>query len=62
MKTASRPRLLTVADVAERCLVPESTVRYWIHKKRIPYVKVGRRVRIEEDVLEALIDSGRRGA
>ena len=51
--------LLTVLQAAELLAVREATVRAWIWRKRIPYVKVGRRaVRIRRDVVEELIRRG----
>lgn len=53
-------RLLTVDEVAERLTVSPSYVRRrLIFEHRIPYVKVGRHVRIDEADLEDFIDRGR---
>lgn len=48
-------RLLSVEEVAEICSVKVRTVRTWILERRIPYVKLGRYVRIREDDLQGLI-------
>lgn len=54
------PPLLTIEDAAERLKVSPGYVRRrLIFERRIPYVKVGRYVRIEPAALEALIASGR---
>ena len=53
------PKLLTVQQVAERCGVSVRCVRHWIFEKRIPYVKLGRYVRVSELDLENFIESGR---
>jgi len=51
--------LLTVLQAAELLAVREATVRAWIWRKQIPYVKVGgRAVRIRRDVVEGLIERG----
>jgi len=52
-------RLLTIAEVQERCGVKERTVRTWIFVKRLPYVKLGRYVRINEHDLNDFINSNR---
>ncbi|MDQ4144399.1 MAG: helix-turn-helix domain-containing protein [Actinomycetota bacterium] len=62
--TAPRPpkaRLLTVDDAAERLNVSVRNVRHQIFTRRLPVVKIGRLVRIDERDLEALIDRGRSG-
>ena len=35
--------LLTVAETAQRLRISEYTLRGWISRRRIPYVKIGRR-------------------
>ena len=62
--TTSRPpkdRLLTVDDVAERLNVSVRNVRHQIFMRRLPIVKIGRLVRVDEQDLEELIDRGRMG-
>lgn len=51
-------RLLTVPQFAEMLSLKLSTVRSWIWTKRIPYIKLGRAVRIRQDVAEGLVDRG----
>jgi excisionase family DNA binding protein len=54
------PRLLTVAEVAEVLNVsPEYVRRRLVFERRLPYIKVGRHLRIDETDLRAFIDSGR---
>jgi excisionase family DNA binding protein len=53
------PKLLTVAQVAERLSVSERNVRHQIFQRRIGIVKIGRLVRIDERQLEEFIDEGR---
>lgn len=54
------PRLLTVEEAAELLKVSPGYVRRrLIFERRIPYVKVGRYVRIEPGALDALIAAGR---
>ena len=55
-----RSRLLTVDQTAERLNVSPAYVRRrLIFERRIPYVKIGRHIRIDEADLEELIDRGR---
>jgi excisionase family DNA binding protein len=54
------PQLLTVHQVAERLNVSESYVRRrLVFERRIPYIKFGRKLRIDLADLEAFIDNGR---
>jgi excisionase family DNA binding protein len=54
------PQLLTVQQVAERLNVSENYVRRrLVFERRIPYVKFGRKLRIDLADLEAFIDNGR---
>jgi excisionase family DNA binding protein len=60
MSDARRPPLLTVEEVAETLSVSPAYVRRrLVFEKRIPYVKVGRHVRIDGRDLEDFIDRGR---
>ena len=55
----SAARLLSLVECAERT---STTIRWWrraVFERRIPYVKLGALVRIEESVLEELIEAGR---
>ena len=57
---APRSPLLTVDQAAERLNVSPAYVRRrLIFEGRIPYVKIGRHVRIDEADLQELIDRGR---
>jgi len=48
--------LLTVAEAAAVLGIKEATVRAWILKRRLTYVKLGRVVRIPAKELEMLIE------
>ncbi len=52
-------KVLTVKEAAERLNVSVRNVREHIYRRRLPVVKIGRLVRIEEGELEAFIDRGR---
>ncbi len=51
--------LLTVEEAAEQLNVTVRNVREHIYRHRLPIVKVGRLVRIEQSELEAFIERGR---
>lgn len=52
----ARGRLLTVKEAADRLNVSVRNIRHRIHQRRLPIVKIGRLVRIEEQDLESFID------
>lgn len=41
-------RLLTIADVADRCRVSPRSVRRWIDDGRLRVIRLGRNVRVSE--------------
>jgi excisionase family DNA binding protein len=47
--------LLTVPEAAQLLRMKPSTMRDWIFKKRVPYVKYSRRVFLRRTDIEALI-------
>ncbi len=47
--------LLDVEEAAAFCHIRTSTIRSWILKSRVPYVKLGRRVFLRKADLEKLI-------
>jgi excisionase family DNA binding protein len=49
------PKLLTVAGAAEALALKPSTIRAWILRRKLPYVHVGRSVRIPADAIEKFI-------
>jgi len=51
-------RLLTLAQFAEMLSIKLSTARSWVWLRKIPYVKLGRAVRIRQDVAEELVNRG----
>jgi excisionase family DNA binding protein len=51
-------KLLTVDQAAERLALQPSTMRKLIYARRIPFVKLGRAVRLREEDLDALIRVG----
>lgn len=51
-------KLLGVREVARQLDLSESTIRSWVLKRRIQFVRLGRAVRIPSSVVEQLIQSG----
>ncbi len=47
--------LLTEVEVTEILQVPLGTVRWWRQQRRLPYVKLGRHVRIRAEDLERFL-------
>ena len=54
--------LLSINEVARILAVSPATIRTWIHRKRIPYVKMGRRVGFHPDTIRTFIAKNTRGA
>jgi excisionase family DNA binding protein len=54
--------MLTVEEAAERLGVKAATIRSWVWKRQIEFVKISRSVRISDKVVERLIRSGTRPA
>jgi len=53
---ATEQELLTVPEAAKFLRIQASTVRSWILQRRIPFVKIGRLVRIRKADCIALIN------
>jgi len=53
-------RLVTVMEAAARLGLKEATIRRRILERRLPYVKVGRAVRVPIEAIEDLIATGYR--
>ena len=49
--------LLTVSEAGAMLRLKESTIRSWILKKKIPYVKLGRRVFVRQSDAQNAIES-----
>jgi excisionase family DNA binding protein len=47
-RTPAAERLLTIADVADRCQVSPRSVRRWIDKDRLRVIRLGRSIRVAE--------------
>jgi excisionase family DNA binding protein len=55
---ASAPELMTIPESTNLLRVKESTIRAWILQRRLPYVKMGRRVFLRRSDLLDLISNG----
>ena len=51
-------RLLTITEAASRLGLKEATIRKQILQRRIPYVKLGRSVRVPVEAIDKLISDG----
>lgn len=54
--------LLNVAQTAERLGTTERHIRELVYRNELPYIKVGRLVRIDTDDLDAYLASRRQAA
>lgn len=45
-------QLLTAAEVADQLKVKEDTVYHWASKRKIPFVKVGRSLRFDQNKID----------
>ncbi len=48
-------RLLTIPDLAQRLGVPTGTIRHWVLTRYIPFVKLGRRIHFDSQVVDEWI-------
>jgi excisionase family DNA binding protein len=53
-----RSKLNTLPQTAEQLGVSVKCLRSWIYRRTIPYVKVGRAVRISDETIEKIINRG----
>ncbi len=58
----ANPNLLTVPEASEVLRLKPSTVRSWLLKRKIPFVKLGGRVFLRLEDCEAMILGGLRPA
>jgi excisionase family DNA binding protein len=57
-----KTELLTVSEASEVLRVKQSTLRSWVLKRRLPFIKMGSRVLFRLADLQALIEAGLRPA
>jgi excisionase family DNA binding protein len=58
MAAPSTAKLRSLPQAAERLGVSVKCLRGWVWRRSIPYVKVGRAVRISDETIQAIIDRG----
>jgi len=49
----------TISEVADIFKVTTRTIHNWITEGRLPIIKIGKTVRISDEDIKALIDTGR---
>lgn len=50
-------RLLSVNETADLLGLKVSTIYAWVHKKKIPYVKTGGKLKFIEDQISKLVEA-----
>ena len=55
-------RLLSIKEAADRLSLRPATLRHWVWQRQIATVKIGRCIRIQEAVIQDLIQKGTRPA
>jgi excisionase family DNA binding protein len=58
MAIANAARLRTLPEAAERLGLSVKCLRGWVWRRSIPYVKVGRAVRISDQTIQSIIERG----
>ena len=48
-------RLLSMPELAQRLRIPTGTLRHWVLIRYIPFVKLGRRIYFDSEVVDAWI-------
>lgn len=56
-RTETKKKLMNIGEVAEFLNIPVATVRDYVWRKQIPYVKVGRHVRFRHEEILAWLES-----
>ena len=54
----SKKRLYSLKEAAQMLNLSHSTLKSWVHTKKIPVVRLGRRTMINDSVLESMIEGG----
>ena len=55
-RVSDEKQMLTVAEAAAALTIKEATVRAWVSKRKITYVKLGRLVRIPAEEIKTLVE------
>jgi excisionase family DNA binding protein len=51
-------RLLTIPEAAEELSVRPTTLRAWLYQRRLPHVRLGRRVAVPREAIDKFIEEG----
>ena len=54
--------LMTIADLAEKMRLTESTIRKYVLEKSVPYIKIGAAVRFRPTEIEQWMDAKKKNA
>jgi excisionase family DNA binding protein len=58
MASSNKAPLRSLPEAAERLGLSVKCLRGWVWRRRIPYIKVGRAVRISDETIQRIIDRG----
>jgi excisionase family DNA binding protein len=58
MASTNKAQLRSLPEAAERLGLSVKCLRGWVLRRSIPYVKVGRAVRISDETIQQIIDRG----
>jgi len=58
MAALKRAGLKSVSQAAEELGVTVNTVRSWIYQRKIPFLKIGRCVRVSDETIQKIIARG----
>lgn len=50
--------LVTIAQLSRALQIPEKTLRDWVYKRQIPFLKVGKLIRFRVSEIESWISQG----
>jgi len=56
----AKKRLISVEDAARYLGVQKSTIYSWAARKKVPSVKIGRRLLFDQEDLDRMIEAGKR--
>ena len=56
-KEEKMKKLLTYKELAEQLNMSSATLRIWVMNKKVPYIKIGRLVRFDLDIIDEWLES-----
>ncbi len=57
IKAMGKDKLLNINELAEYLSVKEASIRSWVYKKKIPFIKVGKLIRFKVEDIESWLQS-----